>query len=136
MRPIIIGAVAGVLVVLGVIAARQAAESTIRSVPGRCTVCAASGVAWPPASSAPAEGTSLGVQIIGSLAIPAWAFVTMFGLFLALKTLGILRVSPEEEQDGLDIGEHGMHAYPAPLVVDSYSGSPPPVRLFAGRFAA
>lgn len=27
------------------------------------------------------------------------------------KTIG-LRVSPEEELDGLDIGEHGMEAYP------------------------
>ena len=27
------------------------------------------------------------------------------------KTIG-LRVTPEEELDGLDIGEHGMEAYP------------------------
>jgi hypothetical protein len=48
----------------------------------------------------------------------------MFGLFLVLKMFGILRVSAEEERVGLDIGEHGMHAYPAPLVVDSFGGSP------------
>jgi len=25
--------------------------------------------------------------------------------------MGLLRVSPEEELEGLDIGEHGLHAY-------------------------
>jgi len=47
-------------------------------------------------------------------------------LFLALKAVGMLRVSPEEEQAGLDISEHGMHAYPPALVIDSYVGSPIP----------
>jgi len=28
-----------------------------------------------------------------------------------LKSAGILRVSAEEEQAGLDVSEHGMHAY-------------------------
>jgi len=32
-------------------------------------------------------------------------------VFYALKAAGILRVSPEEEQRGLDISEHGMEAY-------------------------
>ena len=35
----------------------------------------------------------------------------MFGLFLILKAAGLLRVTPEEEIEGLDISEHGMHAY-------------------------
>ena len=38
-------------------------------------------------------------------------FITMFGLFLALKSIGMLRVSKEEELRGLDIGEHGEEAY-------------------------
>ena len=50
----------------------------------------------------------------------------MLGVFFALKALGVLRVSPEEEQAGLDISEHGMHAYPPQLVVDSFVGSPIP----------
>ena len=32
-------------------------------------------------------------------------------LFLGLKACRMLRVSREEEMEGLDIGEHGMHAY-------------------------
>ena len=35
---------------------------------------------------------------------------------LVLKAIGMLRVSPEEEQAGLDITEHGMHAYPSDAV--------------------
>jgi Amt family ammonium transporter len=49
----------------------------------------------------------LGVQILGSLVIPAWAFCTMFALFMVLKKLGILRVSREHELAGLDLSEHG-----------------------------
>jgi len=54
----------------------------------------------------------LGVQLLGILAVGAFV-AAMSGLaWLALKaTLGI-RVSAEEERDGLDLGEHGMEAYP------------------------
>jgi Amt family ammonium transporter len=51
-------------------------------------------------------------QLIGTLSISAFAFVVSFILFAAVKaTLGI-RVSAEEEVEGLDIGEHGNEAYP------------------------
>lgn len=51
-------------------------------------------------------------QIIGILAVGAFAFLGAFIIFAALKyTIGI-RVSQEEEIEGLDIGEHGMSAYP------------------------
>ena len=50
---------------------------------------------------------ALGPQILGSVAIPAWAFVTMFTLFWCLRQMGVLRVTREEELEGLDIAEHG-----------------------------
>jgi Amt family ammonium transporter len=51
-------------------------------------------------------------QSIGIIAIALWAFVTSFLIWTALKfTIG-LRVPQKEEVDGLDIGEHGMEAYP------------------------
>ncbi len=53
----------------------------------------------------------LGVQLIGVGTAFAWAFGLGLVLFLAIKyTIG-LRVSPAEEARGLDIEEHGMEAY-------------------------
>ena len=53
----------------------------------------------------------LGVQTIGAGAAFVWAFGLGLILFYAIsKTIG-LRVTPEEELKGLDIGEHGMEAY-------------------------
>lgn len=54
----------------------------------------------------------LGVQVLGILAVGAFAFVASGLVWLVLKkTIGI-RVSREEELQGLDIGEHGNIAYP------------------------
>jgi Amt family ammonium transporter len=70
---------------------------------------------------------SLATQVIGTLAIGGWALGASLVMFFAMKALGILRVSAEEELAGLDISEHGMYAYPPQLVVDGYGiGSPAP----------
>ena len=51
-------------------------------------------------------------QVISVVVNFAWAFGLGLILFTILKyTIGI-RVSPEEELQGLDIGEHGISAYP------------------------
>ncbi|MEX1383826.1 ammonium transporter [Lutibacter sp.] len=53
----------------------------------------------------------LGVQAIGVLSIGAWAAGTAFVvLYVLKKTIG-LRVSKEEEVDGLDIHEHKSNVY-------------------------
>jgi Amt family ammonium transporter len=51
-------------------------------------------------------------QIKGVVAYGVFIFVFAFVLFLILKIILGLRVSPEEESEGLDIGEHGNVAYP------------------------
>jgi Amt family ammonium transporter len=50
----------------------------------------------------------LGVQALGVLAVIVWVAVTMFIVFNVIKKTVGLRVSKEEEIDGLDIHEHGL----------------------------
>ncbi|MDX2428461.1 MAG: hypothetical protein QNK22_07195, partial [Xanthomonadales bacterium] len=57
-------------------------------------------------------GASFSGQWVGAATIFGWVFVTSLVVWSALKmTMGI-RVSEEEEYEGLDIGECGMEAYP------------------------
>jgi Amt family ammonium transporter len=51
------------------------------------------------------------LQVKWSLIIAAWAFANLMVLFGILKAMGMLRVSAAEEEEGLDIGEHGQHCY-------------------------
>ena len=51
-------------------------------------------------------------QIIGALTIFVWVFVTSFIVFSIIKAVIGLRVSEEEEYEGVDISECGMEAYP------------------------
>lgn len=60
-------------------------------------------------------GTSMaiiGVQLLGIISCFAWTFVTAFIMFKLIHVSIGLRVSPEEELDGLDHSEHGGMAYP------------------------
>jgi Amt family ammonium transporter len=53
----------------------------------------------------------LGIQCLGVLAVSAWGFASTYGLFSILKAVVGIRVSVEEEIEGLDLSEHGMSAY-------------------------
>ncbi|MFW6389132.1 MAG: ammonium transporter [Marinilabiliaceae bacterium] len=53
----------------------------------------------------------LGIQAIGVLAIGAWSFVMGLILFAILKATNGLRVEKTIEEEGLDIYEHGESAY-------------------------
>lgn len=53
----------------------------------------------------------LGSQAIGVLAVAAWAIGIAFILFTAIKYTVGLRVSVREEEEGLDVYEHGESAY-------------------------
>jgi len=55
---------------------------------------------------------SFGAQLLGIGTIFAWVFITSLLVWLAIKmTIGV-RVSEEEEYEGVDIGECGLEAYP------------------------
>lgn len=52
------------------------------------------------------------IQFIGVAAVAVWVCVTSFAMFQIIKHTVGLRVTPEEEVRGLDLGEHGSEAYP------------------------
>jgi len=110
---IIIGAVAGVLVVMSVLFfERLRIDDPVGAVSVH-GVCGAWGTLA--AGLFNVEGFSLsvvGVQLLGIVVCFIWAFGLGFIMFKIIeKTVG-LRVSPEEESDGLDFSEHGGSAYP------------------------
>ena len=51
-------------------------------------------------------------QLIGAATIFGWVFVTSFATWFVLKMIIGIRVSAEEEYEGVDIGECGLEAYP------------------------
>ena len=54
----------------------------------------------------------LGIQALGAGAYAIWTIVTCFVAWKVIGALfGGIRVTEQEEVDGLDIGEHGMEAY-------------------------
>ncbi len=104
---IIIGAVAGILVVLGI---KLLDMLKIDDPVGAWPVHGLNGI-WGGLATGIFGGHPMVAQIIGSIAIPVWGFVTMLVLFYILKAAGILRVSKDDEMKGLDISEHEEEAY-------------------------
>jgi len=110
---VIIGAIAGVIVVYAVLFFdRIGVDDPVGaiSVHGVCG-------AWGTLAAAIFNETGftlkqLGVQATGVLACFVWTFGTAMILFYLIKVTVGLRVSKEEELTGLDYGEHGGTAYP------------------------
>jgi Amt family ammonium transporter len=114
-----IGAVAGVLVVASV----QLFDKLRVDDPVGAVSVHGVGGAWGTLAAAlfHYQGFSLPqlvTQLIGCAAAFVWTFGTAFVLFTVLKATVGLRVSPEDEIDGLDLSEHGGEAYPADLPGD------------------
>ena len=65
----------------------------------------------------------LGLQILGFIAVAAWATVTMTVFFMILKKADFLRAEPADELSGLDISEHGLPSAYADFMpaVDKYA---------------
>jgi Amt family ammonium transporter len=55
---------------------------------------------------------TLVAQLTGLGVILAWTFVTSFVVWFVIKMVMGIRVSEEEEYEGVDLGECGMEAYP------------------------
>jgi Amt family ammonium transporter len=135
---ILLGGVAGVLVVLGVeFLEYMRIDDPIGAVPvhGFCGIwgtlslglfaCGRYGAsgATGPDNSAALKGLFYGggtqvlkAQVIGSAVITAATFAVSLAVMYAVNATGLLRVSEEGEQYGLALHEHGISAYPEYLI--------------------
>ena len=52
------------------------------------------------------RGGQLGANLLGALAVLSWTVATSLVVFGSLKAAGLLRVTPEEEEMGVDLAEH------------------------------
>ncbi len=105
---VIIGVIAGFLVVLSVMGLDRA---KLDDPVGAISVHLTCGIWGTLAVGIFSSDFSFATQLIGVVAYGVVAFVAALAIFGVVKaTIGI-RVSEEEELVGLDIGEHGMEAY-------------------------
>lgn len=112
MSSIIIGLICGVLVVFSVIFFDKLKIDDPVGALSVHLVCGVFGTLAVGIFGNLAGGAQLMSQLTGIAAIGVFTFVFAYVVFLVLKlTMGI-RVSAEEEIEGLDIGEHGNEAYP------------------------
>jgi Amt family ammonium transporter len=119
---IVIGAVAGVIVVMSVLFFEKI---RVDDPVGAVSVHGVNG-AWGTLAAGifNTGGTSaaiIGVQVLGIAAAFVWTFGAAFILFKLVDMVVGLRVSAEEEREGLDFTEHAGTAYPDFELV-SYSG--------------
>jgi Amt family ammonium transporter len=128
---VLIGAIAGVIVPLGVYAIDRKLDDPVGALTahGLCGVWGtlACGIFTSPRlASYNAVGdpgllyngsfSQLGAQALGIVVVFTFVFVLSYGTFWAIKKTYGLRVSAEEEDAGLDISEHGMYGYPEQFI--------------------
>lgn len=112
LSSILVGLIAGVLVVFSVLVFDKLKIDDPVGAISVHLVCGIWGTLAVGLFGNLAGGGQLVKQLIGIGAVGAFSFIFAFALFYVIKlTLG-LRVSQEEEIEGLDIGEHGNEAYP------------------------
>jgi Amt family ammonium transporter len=148
---ILLGGIAGVVVVLGVdLLEWLRIDDPIGAVPvhGICGIwgtlslgffaCGKYGATGPLAAdnSAPLKGlfygggtTVLMAQAVGSAIVTVATFGVALAVMYAVNAMGLLRVSPEGESLGLDLHEHGISAYPE-YVISSVAS---PAALVVGK---
>ena len=127
----IIGAIAGVIVVLGVLAIEKLINDPVGALSAHglagiwgtlsCGIFTSPRLAelnevGDPGLWYSGSFSQLGAQALGVAVAFACVFVVSYVIFFLIKhTIG-LRVTPEEEDAGLDISEHGMYGYPEQFI--------------------
>lgn len=105
----LIGAVGGVLVVFSIIALDKL---KIDDPVGAISVHGVVGIWGLLAVPITNSDASFTAQIIGAVTIFVWVFVASLIVWGIIKAIMGIRVSEEEEYQGVDIAECGMEAYP------------------------
>jgi len=124
---VIIGAVAGMLVVLAVEffdrikADDPVGAIAVHGVGGTWGVLAVGLFAQDGGLLFGGGAHQLLVQALGVLSVSLWAFGATYVIFSLLKATVGIRVSADEEFEGMDLNEHGIAAYTG-LVTDSLKG--------------
>jgi len=105
---VMVGATAGVIVVFAIL---MFDKLKIDDPVGAISVHGVCGI-WGTLAVGIFTEASFLIQLLGTTAILGVTFVFSFAVFGAIKAIAGVRVTPEVESDGLDISEHGNHAYP------------------------
>jgi Amt family ammonium transporter len=109
LQATIFGAIGGIIVVLSVIALDKVKIDDPVGAISVHGVVGFFGLMIVPITN---PGSSFSGQLIGAATIFVWVFVTSFVVWFALKKIIGLRVTEEEEYEGVDQAECGMEAYP------------------------
>lgn len=109
LQATLIGGVGGVLVVFAILGFDKI---KIDDPVGAISVHGAAGIWGTLAVCLTNPESSLGAQLLGIACIFAWVFIASLIVWSIIKAVVGLRVSEEEEYDGVDLVECGMEAYP------------------------
>ncbi len=109
LQATLIGGVGGVLVVFSILALDKI---KIDDPVGAISVHGVAGIWGLLAVCLTNSEASLGAQLLGIASIFAWVFIASLIVWGIIKAVIGLRVSEEEEYDGVDLAECGMEAYP------------------------
>ncbi len=105
----IVGAVAGVLVVFAILFIDKLKIDDPVGALSVHGVCGLFGLLVVPVSNADA---SFGSQLLGAAVIFAWVFVASLVVWAVIKSTMGIRVSEDEEMEGMDMHDCGVVAYP------------------------
>ena len=109
LQATLIGAVGGVLVVFAIVFLDKL---KIDDPVGAISVHGVVGIWGLIAVIFTNSDATIGAQLMGIGVIFAWTFVASLAIWFVIKLIIGLRVSPEEEYEGVDISECGLEAYP------------------------
>ena len=109
LQAVIFGAIGGVLVVFSIITLDKLKIDDPVGAISVHGVVGLLGLLLVPVTNG---DSSFSGQLIGAATIFGWVFVTSFIVFFIIKTVMGIRVSEEEEYEGVDISECGLEAYP------------------------